>query len=269
MPPFFRKRRQHSLCIMHYELCIIVNLRLPVRYFFNFFRTRKNGTAARHDSTVFCLLIMSDTKTIFLGGHVELFLENPIKIGKIGDTDTGGYLCDLYPGRQQKIRGNIQTVVIDIFNAGHPHIFFEEAHKIMLAEINRISQFINRDIVHIVFVDIVNNRLDIFGGNILESGIPDITDKDIAEQFIEQPIDFRLEPDFKVLALFVIDRYHAFHSGADFLIMRMIRRDHHRTDIILFYKRYEIPDGAGIHTVAGQQIHIENDGTENRSLIVT
>ena len=143
-----------------------------------------------------------DSGAVLFWSHIVFFPENAVKVRKIGHTYIDGNFRYLHTGGNKKIGSNIQTIIVDILDAGHTHVFFEETHKVMFAQIDLFGKFVNGDRSGIVFADIVKNDLDISGSAVFDDGISVSAFKEVAEQDKKQSVTLGFDLYFKEVFLF-------------------------------------------------------------------
>ena len=133
------------------------------------------------------------TGAVFFWCHVIFFSEDSVKIRKIGNADTYGDFGDLHTGSDKKIGSDIQTIIIDIFNAGRTHIFFKETHKIMFAEVYLFCKFVNCNRLCIIFTDVIKNYFYISCSAVFDDGVTAAALKEVLEQYKKQSVKLRFD----------------------------------------------------------------------------
>jgi len=163
-----------------------------------------------------------DSRAVLFRSHVIFFSENAVEVRKIGHTYISSNFRYLHTGGDKQIGGNIQTIIVDILDTGHTHIFFEETHKVMFAEIDLFGKFINSDGACIVFTDVVKNDLDISGSAVFYDCLSVSAFKEVAEQDKKQSVKLRFDFYFKEAFLYGMGCDDLTHTFLQFFVMVVV-----------------------------------------------
>lgn len=68
------------------------------------------------------------------------FLKCPVKIGEVVKTYGQGDIQNRSVSLLEQFYGFFQAQIVDVFDTGHVHMFFEKAHKMIVAKVAQLCQ---------------------------------------------------------------------------------------------------------------------------------
>lgn len=89
--------------------------------------------------------------------HAVFVFKCPVEIGKIVESHRQGDLQDGSSIVFEKLHGFFQAQVVQKFHAGHIHMFFKKAHKMVLAKVAHFSQIGYQNGIHVVQLHIIQD----------------------------------------------------------------------------------------------------------------
>ena len=133
----------------------------------------------------------------------------------------------------------------------------------MLAEINAVGKLVYGYGLHIILVDIIKYGLYIACSIILYICLVDIRTEEIAEKDIEHIEKLCLYLHFIKRSFVVVFIYKPADTDGKLIIMRCIRRNNYRIDIISVEKRRQIFYCTGVRIISREHIQVKDNRSEN------